>query len=465
MSTPTAELKAIGATALAHQVAGRFAEAAQVYATLLSRAPHSWAACYNLALVYQHLQRLPEAAEMYARAVRLNPQLAEGYNNLGNVLKALKNDDAAIEAFRQALSLNPKLSEAGYNLAIMLQVRGQFDASIDVLRQAVADNPSHGNAWDSLYRTLLGLGRQEDAIQAFLEWERAVQPSPELVVAGLALSRPMGDRERESRYLALALAWPFAEFTPGQFAPILGLIQYFDVSREEIFACYRRYDSAVSALNPSPVALLTRRAADARLRIGYVSGDFRQHVMGRLMLNVIASHDRSRFSILLISTCARTQHDAITAAFQQHADGFADISELDDFAAAKSIAEADIDVLVDLSGHTNSARPGIYAHRPARSIVTHLGYHGCLGLSAVDYKLTDHVADLEDAAAYQIEPPYALETCVFPLLRGLPVEIDPELATDLNLAGKFVFGAFLNILKLSSRCLGLWRRVLDAVPE
>ena len=463
----TPELRALAETALAHQNAGRFAEAAQHYAALLSRAPEVWPACYNLALVYQHLKRLPEAAEMYARAVQLNPQLSEGYNNLGNVLKALKNDGAAIEAYQHALTLNPQLSEAGYNLATMLQARGRLDESIDPLRQAVANNPAHGNAWDALYRALLGLGRQEEAIQAFLEWEGAAALSPELVIAGLALCRPMADRAREATYLALALAWPFSVFTPEQFAPVLGMVQYFDVTREQLLACYRRYDAVVSTVVASgpTISLLSRRAADSRLRIGYVSGDFRQHVVGRMMLDVIARHDRNRFSILLISTCARGQHDAVTAAFRQLADGFADVSELDDLTAAKSIAEADIDVLIDLAGHTNTARPGIYAYRPARSIVTHLGYHGCLGLGAVDYKLTDRVADLADANAYQIEQPYVLETGVFPFVPVARPAVDPALGTGLDLSGKFVFGAFLNLLKLSSHCLTVWRRVLDELPE
>ena len=402
------ELRQLSADALAHQNAGRFAEAAQSYAALLSRAPDAWVACYNLGLVYQHLQRLPEAAEMYARAVRINPNLAEGYNNLGNVLKALNNDSAAMESFEKALALNPQLSEAAYNLAIVLQSRDRLDDSIAALRAALAHGPLRDHAWDALYRALLGLGRQEEAITAFVEWESVTPLSPERVVAGLALCRPMGDRVREERYLSLALAWPFEIFTPEQFAPVLGMLQYFDVSADTILRCYRRYDAAVTARQPPQVALLARRAADSRIRVGYLSGDFRQHVMGRLMLDVVARHDRTRFSILLISTCAKGQHDATTAEFQRCADGFADVSGLDDFAAAKSIGEADIDILVDLSGHTNSARPGIYAHRPARNIVTHLGYHGCLGMSAVDYKLTDRVADLDHAAGWQIEKPYFL---------------------------------------------------------
>jgi len=189
----TPQQKDLAADALAHQHAGRYPEAAQTYAALLSQAPYLWPACYNLGLVYQHLQRLPEAAEMYARAVRLNPQLAEGYNNLGNVLKTLKNTAAAIEAYRQAVAINPGLSEAAYNLATMLQDDRQHQEAIDSLRQAVAGDPDHGNAWDALYRRLIAAGRTEEAVQAFLGWERAAAVSPELVLAGLALCRSMGD--------------------------------------------------------------------------------------------------------------------------------------------------------------------------------------------------------------------------------------------------------------------------------
>ncbi|MEP7154195.1 MAG: tetratricopeptide repeat protein [Betaproteobacteria bacterium] len=461
----TFEQKQLANGALAHQNAGRYADAAQAYAALLSQVPHLWPACYNLGLVYQHLGRLPEAAEMYARAVQLNPNLAEGYNNLGNVLKSLKNTDAAIEAYRQALALNAGLSEAAYNLATMLQAGGEHQQAIDSLRQATAVNPAHGNAWDALYRGLLAGGRTDDAVLAFLEWEKSAELSPEMVVAGLALCRPMGDTERETKYVELALAWPFAEFTPDQYAPIVGMIQYFDVTRESILLCYRRFDSAVNEQHVPVVPLLPRRSADTRLRVGYVSGDFRQHVMGRMMLDVIARHDRSRFGVLLISTCAPAQHDATTTQFRSMVDGFADISHLDDFSAAKIIAEADIDVLVDLGGQTNSARPGIYAYRPARSIVTHLGYHGCLGMSSVDYKFTDRIADLPDAAIFQIEKPYALQSCIFPFVRVPPLRQAPELVPDKDLDGKFVFAAFLNVLKLSPRCLRMWRRVLDAVPE
>ena len=463
--TLTPELRALAKQSFQHQAAGRFAEAAQGYAAVLSRVPAHWSTCYNLGLVYQHLGRMQDAADMYTRAVRLNPQLAVAYNNLGNVQKALKKADAAIEAYRRAITIDPQLSDASYNLASMLQARGEYTPAIALFRNAVAADGSHVLAWDALYRGLLGLKRHEEAIEAVLAWDAAMPTCPELVTAGLALCRPIGDRDFEARYLALALDWPFADFTPEQFAPILGMIQYFDVSREQLLACYRRYDAAVAAGNPMLIPMLPRRSADQRLRIGYVSADFRRHVMGRWMLEVISRHDLSRVSVYLISTCPPREHDAVTAEFRTYADGFADVSEMDDFAAAKSIAEVDLDILVDLAGHTMAARPGIYAHRPARTIITHLGYHGCLGVSAVDYKLTDRVSDPTDAAQFQVERPFVLDTCVFPFVRVTPADADPALADNPDLQGKFVFAAFTNVLKLSSRCLAVWRRVLDALPE
>ena len=464
-ATLTPELRALAQQAFQHQAAGHFAEAAQGYAAVLSRAPDVWSACYNLGLVYQHLGRMPDAAEMYQRAVQLNPQLAEAYNNLGNVLKALNKNADAIDAYRRALELNSQLSEASYNLAVMLQARGEHKSANELFRQTITTNPLHVPAWDALYRSLLGLSRYEEAIELFRAWDRAMPPCPELVTAGLAMCRLIGEPAFEARYLALALEWPFADFTPEQFTPVLGMIQYFDVTREQILDSYRRYDAVVEARHPATIPLLPRRAADQRLRIGYVSGDFRRHVMGRWMLDVISRHDRSLVSVYLVSTCASGEFDAVTAEFRTHADGFADISGLDDFAAAKSIAEADLDILVDLAGHTMAARPGIYAHRPARTIITHLGYHGCLGLSAVDYKLTDRIADPVDAAHFQIEKPFALDVCVFPLVRVAPADADPAWSVNPDLQGKFVFAAFTNVLKLSSRCLAVWRRVLDALPE
>ena len=140
------------------------------------------------------------------------------------------------------------------------------------------------------------------------------------------------------------------------------------------------------------------------------------------------------------------------------------LAELDDASAARSIAADGVDILVDLMGHSAGSRPGILLGKPAPVIATHLGYHGCIGMEQVDYKITDAFADLPDAAAYQLEAPLVLDACVLPVRRvapAAPIVSRSELGVSPS---AIVFGTFVSLLKLSPRCLALWRQILERVP-
>jgi protein O-GlcNAc transferase len=450
--------------ALSLQRADKPLEAAQAYITILRQVPMHWPSYYNLGIVFQQLNRLEDARTAYQRAVDINPQLAQGFNNLGIVLQALGRADDAINAYQHALTIDPALSQAQYNLAILQQGRGRFTDSTTSLQRAVEANPKDDHAWDALYRALLGLKRQDEASSVFLEWEAAIGQSPLLTAAGLAQCRFLADWSREEKYVRLAIEWPFEQTKPDDLAPILGMLQYFDVDRHDILRVYQRFNAAVAQAHPRSVPLLPRRSAGTALRIGYVSADFRRHVMGRIMLDVIREHDAAHFSVHLISLSEVKMSDVTTAEFARLANVFVDISKLSDFEAARAIAALDLDVLIDLAGHTVGARPAIYAHRPARKIVTHLGYHGTIGMKAVDFKLTDRVADLADAAAYQIEKPLYLNACLFPLVHVESSTDDIARFVAMRPTHEFVFAAFVNIMKLSPRCLRAWKKILDEAP-
>ena len=262
-------------------------EASQAYLSLLQHAPQHWPSFYNLGLVFQSLNRLQDACAAYQRVVAIRPDFAQAYNNMGIVLQALKRDDEAVSAYERAIALDATLAEARYNMALIQQSRGQITASTDSLKIAVATNPKDDNAWDALHRALLGLQRQEEAIQTFLDWENAVGKSPALTAAGLAMSRMLGDEKKANDYIKMAVDWPFQEVATAEFSPILGMLQYFDIDGASLLRCYHRYDEAAQRLNPIPVSTLPRRTRGEQIRIGYVSGDFRRHVMGHMMLAVI----------------------------------------------------------------------------------------------------------------------------------------------------------------------------------
>ena len=162
------------------------------------------------------------------------------------------------------------------------------------------------------------------------------------------------------------------------------------------------------------------------------------------------------------TTAAR---DAWTEKFEGFGDRFEVVANLSDAEAAALIARDDLDLLVDLSTHTKGARPGILAVKPARVQITHIASSGTVGLSAIDYKLTDHFADLPENQAFMQETLLSMEGCVYPWRAVAPATTQPFDRKALGVApGTFVIGAFVSPLKLSRRCLALWHDVLERVP-
>jgi predicted O-linked N-acetylglucosamine transferase (SPINDLY family) len=182
------------------------------------------------------------------------------------------------------------------------------------------------------------------------------------------------------------------------------------------------------------------------------------------MLGVFARHDRTRFAVHAYSLAKRELEDRVTGEFRAHCEGFTRLDDLDNYSAAQRIAADGLDLLIDLMCHSGSSRPGILLYKPAPVIVTHLGSHGPVGLQQVDFKLSDRHVDLPDAAEYQIEAPLPLERCVLPVRRVAPAAHGPS-REELGIGrAAVVFGVFVSLRKLSPRCLGLWRAILERVP-
>ncbi|HYR01611.1 MAG TPA: hypothetical protein VET86_16335, partial [Casimicrobiaceae bacterium] len=326
--------------------------------------------------------------------------------------------------------------------------------------------PANEQVWYQLYNTRLALGDREGALADFLAFEPRAAPTAAFLRAALECARMLGDGEREARVVAQVLAH---DFTPGEVGPLAGVLmrlQYHDVARADLLRLYRTYDRLTRARVGAGTPLAAPGRRPGRTRIGYLSADFRRHVMGQLLYDVLGAHDRDRYEILLFSLAPAALADAMTDRFRALADGFVELPP-GDLDAARAIAAADCDVLVDLAGHTTFSRPEILVRKPARRIVAHLGSHGLVGLSQVDFKLTDRHADVADAADFQIERPLALGCCVLPFRRARrDAAVAAPTREALGLApDAVVLGEFVTVQKLSPRCLRLWRAVLERVPQ
>jgi predicted O-linked N-acetylglucosamine transferase (SPINDLY family) len=185
---------------------------------------------------------------------------------------------------------------------------------------------------------------------------------------------------------------------------------------------------------------------------------------GKMVWQAVQHHDKTRFELYFYSLS--TKEDEWTARFRGIADRYEVIAALPEREAAERIAADDLDILVDLATHTRGARPGIMALKPARVQITHVASAGTLGLSTVDFKLTDRYADLPENQAYQIETLLPMDGCAYPYRHIAPAAEHPFHRARLSIAADaIVIGAFVSGLKLSRRCLALWSDVLYRVPK
>lgn len=451
----------------AHSQAERWLDAAGSYRNALTDKPHSPEAHYSLGFALHTLGRLDDAVAAYRNAVALKPDFYQAHNNLGNILLSHNRLKEAEDCYRNALAANPELTQAHYNLGIVLRRLNRVAEAEACFRSACALSPDYAEAWKSLRGVLAILGRTEESLQAFREFERRATPSAELIVNGLVTARHLGDFESERRYLAQALEWKFLPAELTELSQLIGNIQYFDVPPQRIMALYRRYNELAGQLyTPAAPLLPPKRTAGEKIRIGYLSPDFRAHVMGRLMHEVISRHDTAQYEIYLYSLLPSALEDEMSARFGELAHKFVRLAPWAEQAAAKMIAEDDLDVLVDLAGHSVYSRPLLLAYKPARVQITHLGYHGAIGLEAVDYKLTDRYADKPGNQDYLIETLLPLEGCVFPFPRVPAAAALPYRRENLGIAADaVVFGEFVALQKLSPGCLEAWRSVLERIPN
>ncbi len=448
--------------------AGRADAAMAAYREAIALAPGRADLHYNLGVLAFDVGTDADAERAFAAAERLRPGWPAAALALGRIAHRRFRYADAQRHFERALARAPDAPEALGNLALALTAQKRHDLALPHLQRARALAPADEDVWFALRGCLLALARDDDAWQDFLAFEAVAAPTARLVGTGFVAAIEQGDETRIARYLALAQEWPYVAGDAVLVAGVMARLQYLDVPRETLLAFYRTYNRLQQARRAGRPPLAAWRAGDGaparRLRIGYLSADFRDHVMGRLLQQVFAAHDRGRFELFAYSLSPPEDADAMTARFRATFDAYVGLAATDDLAAAERIAADRVDVLVDLMAHSSLARPGILLYKPAPVIVTHLGYHGCVGLEQVDFKLTDAAADLPDAQRHQIEAPLAMGTCVLPLRRVAPEGPPPTRESAGIAADAVVFGTFVGRVKLSARCVRLWRDILDRVP-
>jgi len=441
--------------------------------------------------VYRALLRTTEAIDCYRRAVKLNPDCVVAHNNLGNTLRGLGRADEALACYRQAIGRKPDYADALVNLGNACQDLGRLDEAVASYRRAAELVPEHAVAWSNLGHALL----MQQQISAAVECCRlAVELQPSLAEAHNNLGNALfmlGRLDEADACLrrALALRPNFAEALNN-----LGGLLKDRAQLGEALACYRcalaadpasaaahsnliytlyfHTGSNAAAIAAEQARWVERHAAqfarqiaphtndcrpDRRLRIGYVSPDFRQHAVGMNLLPLLGHHDHQQFEVFCYDDTLRP--DTLSQRLRQRADVWRGIVGLNDEQVAAQIRDDQIDVLVDLALHTARNRLLVFARKPAPVQVSFAGYPGSTGLRAIDYRLTDPQLDPPER-----DDPNAVDQAfhladTFWCYEPLDEQPVPSSLPALEV-GHLTFGCLGNFGKLNAAMLALWARVL-----
>jgi protein O-GlcNAc transferase len=413
------------AIALQHHRAGRLAEAEQCYRQILRRQPAHADSLHLLGIIALQTGHLEPALELIQGAVALRPDGAIYRNNLGQVLERMGRVDDAGQCYEAAIALDSNYAEAFNNLGRVLERRDRPTEAEAHYREAIRLDPAYAEPQTNLGNVLKDGGELDEAIAAY---RRAIELRPDL---SLLHSNLLLTLHYHPDYSPADLAREHQLWATRHVAPL---------------APYRRsHDN-----DPNP---------ERRLRIGYVSPDFREHPIARCLLPLLDHRDRPQFEVIAYSDVSRP--DRMTELVRAGVDQWRDIGLSSDEQVAEAVRADRVDILVDLAAHSGRNRLLVFARKPAPVQVTYLGYCSTTGVDAIDYRLTDRFIDASDEDfVHYSERSVRLPGCYW--CYSAPALVGESPATD-RVAGPPTFGCLNRLAKASRFALALWIRLLQRV--
>jgi protein O-GlcNAc transferase len=449
-------------TARQHFLAGRFAQAEGVCRQILAAQPQHPLALHLLGQLAQRAGRPDLAVQLIAQSIQFQPRDADARQDLANAMMASGRIEEAITAYREAIDARKDFAEAYANLGVALGMRNQFEESIEAFGRAVALRSDFPEAHDGLGIVLRASGQAEAAV---VSHRRAIELRPEYAAAhfnlGLALEKLGLIDEAVTEFRRALQIEP--RFRDADTSLIYAL--HFQVGCDPE-AIHREHVSWNRSYAQSLARLIQPHANSAdperRLRVGYVSADFRQHAVSFFIESLLAGHDPRRVEVFCYADMVKP--DATTDRLRKMVPNWRDITGRGDREVGQLIRHDQIDILVDLAGHTGGNRLLVFATRPAPVQVTYLGYIDTTGLEAIDYRMTDGYADpLGMTERFYSEQLLRLPqtfACYTPPADAPPVGSLPALDN-----GYATFGSFSIVPKINQSLLECWCAVLMRVPR
>ena len=456
----------------------------------------------NLGIALRTLGRHDESASAFRRAIELKSDYAGALYNLGAQLLDTGHVDEAERLLSRAIEAKPEFTDALTHLARLRLAFGDLDKAVEDLRKAVKVDPDHQLALMLLGNTLLALGARRPARACF---RRVVKSKPDAAAAWLSLASIEDDENSYQnaleayRYAAgvnpdykakvvchLALLflkacdWDLYEEREAEFVRLVEShiesnaiedlsplsLNYFGIETGlRLRAAKHRADLATRNVSIS----LGRchfdhaRSTPAKLRVGYVSPDFRSHAVGTLVRDLFAHHDRSKFEVFAYSLVSRD--DDVNLDIRAGVDSYREIARSSPEAAARTIYEDDIHILIDLAGYTTHSKTEMFALKPAPVQCHYMGYLDTMGADFLPYMVADRQVVTSDMAEQFSEAIVYMPISFFVTSR-MPVSGRRYTRSEIGLPDDaFVFCCMNNQRKINPEVFDAWMQILEATPE
>ena len=437
---------------------GQSEEAVTAYRRALALKPDLPETYNNLAILLAGQGLFDEAITTYERALQLKPDFAAAHNNLGTALAAQGRHGDAIAAFQHALESQPTYPEAHHNVGLSLQEQGRVRDAIAAFRRALQLRPYYPDAWNNLGNALR---RESQLDEAETAYRHALQLRPENPPAWNNLGNALKDQGRVDEAIAAyrRACDLMTDYREAHSNLVYTLQFHPDYDDKRIAQEHQRWNRQFALPSKPLPAHVNDRDPERRLRLGYVSPDFRFQAEAHFVVPLLEAHDHQKFEIHCYASVASPDH--VTDRLRRSADVWHDVHRLSDLDLAQQIRDNGIDILIDLTMHMARNRLLVFARRPAPVQVTWLAYPGSTGLDTMDYRLTDNYLDPPTAGT----PCYSEQSvrlpdswcCYHPLSDGPTVGSLP--AAD---AAGITFGCLNNFCKINDQTVDLFAGALRA---
>jgi len=454
----------------------------------------------SLGNIFLYQDRLDEALNCYQYALNLGADSAAIYNNVGNIFKKKEEFEQAITYYQHAVKLQAGFKDALCNLTNIYAKLKQFDQAIEYFEKLLPITPpDNAHVYYSYAEALREVGRLTDAI---LYYQRALDLNPNYIDALIGIAKV---KEKQGKFLeqikyyeqaiemcdsekvdihvnnfsqlsnfllragrvedALKNTKRFLEIqlssgNQGYLAFVANYSLHYD--RAALFAELQKYNE----LYAKPLAIHIKPHANVadphkKLKVGYVSADFRQHSVAYFVESILKNHNHTQFDIFCYYN--HEKQDDFTKRFQNYADRWCDCIELSDEELTEQIRQDEIDILVDLSGHIAGNRLLVFARKPAPVQATYIGFPNSTGLTAIDYHITDKYSDPEDIGEkYNSEIPIRMSYSYY---NYYPNQDAPDVNSLPAIENGYItFGSFNKFEKITQLTLELWIEILQTMP-